>query len=123
MKKIMQAILAAVGIGAIYKGWESLQSDMPKPTEEREITRIDYLTGEYQEELEQREHELERSHKQGKWYLAAGAAFLAGGMTLLAEAIIERKASDAQSSRDQTSKPKNGAKEHATGKDHVTGST
>jgi hypothetical protein len=110
MKKITQVILTAVGIGAIVNGWRQLQSEKPKPTEERDVTRIDYLSGDYQRELEERESELQRSQARGKWSVAAGAALLAGGVTLLLETVID----ETSESRPSNEPEKNGSRETST---------
>lgn len=123
MKKFIQTILALIGVGAIYKGWDSLQTEMPKPTEDQEFTRIDYLSGDYKDALDRRERELEESEKKGKWYLAAGAALLAGGVTLLAEAIIESSEGDPADSESLENNHANGTKRPTKNGDPVPGAS
>lgn len=87
-KKITDGLFAGLGIAALIEGWRRMQSHPPKPTDEEEFTRVDYLSGEYQKAFEDQENQRHRNEVQGKWCLVAGAALLAGGVALLTEILV-----------------------------------
>ncbi|MFB6356590.1 MAG: hypothetical protein ABEJ65_08755 [bacterium] len=87
MKKILNSILAVLGLGALVKGVLDLRSEVPKPTEDEQITRVDYLSGKYEEALNERNQEIEKSRRQAKWLVTAGMALLTGGLFVVAEGL------------------------------------
>ena len=106
-EKIVDGCIAGIGVVALVEGWRRLRQQPPKPTDEDEFTRVDYLSGEYQRAFEEREQVRTRNEQQGKWCLVGGAAFLAGGVALLTHTIMEEVRSSADD--EVTSPAKNGS--------------
>lgn len=105
MKTLMKTALALLGATALYEGWRSLRTEVPKPTEQENVTRVDYLSGDYQQQLEQREQQLDRERTRGKWYMVAGATLLAGGLSVLMDTMLEKASEPSSNSGSDESNP------------------
>jgi len=94
MKKIVDSILAVLGIGILINGWQRMKSDLPKPTQEKQVTRVDYLSGNYERDLRERDKQLTSTHRQGAAFLGLGTGFLVVGLYLLADMLAEEEESE-----------------------------
>ncbi len=83
MNKIVDLILSVLGLAALYEGWRRFRSGVPKPTQEKQVTRTDYLSGNYQDKLDKREKRLKSNKYQGTAYMGIGLGFLVAGIYLL----------------------------------------
>lgn len=83
MDKLLDFILSVLGLGVLYEGWRRFQSGVPKPTQNKKVTRADYLSGNYQEQLDEREDQLRSNKKQGLAYMGFGIGFIVASVYLL----------------------------------------
>lgn len=84
MKRLLELILFVLGGISVVLGIRFFQKDPPpKPTEEDQVTRVDYLSGQYQDALEDREQSIRSQQKQGGWIGGAGLSLLLTGLFLL----------------------------------------
>ncbi|MFP4687718.1 MAG: hypothetical protein ACLFN5_06380 [bacterium] len=94
MEKIIDAILTALGVGILISGWQRLKSELPKPTQDKQVTRVDYLSGNYERELRERDRKLTSNRRQGAAFLGLGTGFLVAGLYLLAQIFEDEQPGD-----------------------------
>ena len=87
MSKIIDVVLAALGVGIIVNGWQRFQETLPKPTQDKQVTRVDYLSGNYERELKERDSKLTHNRRVGKTYFGLGAGLVVAGLYLLAQVL------------------------------------
>lgn len=87
MKKLIDGLLTVAGVAALLEGWRRFKTDLPKPTQDKQVTRTDYLSGNYERELSERDEEIKSQHRRGVAFLGAGVGFLLAGVYMLARII------------------------------------
>lgn len=107
LKKTTDVFLAAVGIGALVAGIKKFRDSdsVPKPTKQDQVTRIDYLSGHYKQELERREREIARGRRWGTLSIGAGATLIAGGIYMLAQTLLSEERTQKESSQKEPASP------------------
>lgn len=83
MEKVLDGILFFLGIGALVYGLRRYRTQKPKPTENKQITREDYLSGNYERELRNRQDQLQHDHRLGVLYIGVGVGLFLSGVYLL----------------------------------------
>lgn len=86
-KNALNSLLPILGILAILRGWSEYTDTPPRPSEEDQITHTDYISGNYQRDLEKHEQEIARHRSWGRWYLVAGSSLILGGAYMLSRGL------------------------------------
>lgn len=107
LEKTTDLLLATVGIGALVAGVKKFRDSdsVPKPTKRDQVTRIDYLSGHYKQELERREREINRGRRWGTLSIGAGAALIAGGIYMLARSLVSEERSQNEPAQSEPAGP------------------
>lgn len=87
VKNALNSLLPILGILAILRGWSQYTDTPPKPSDEDQITHTDYISGNYQRDLEKREQEIARHRSWGRWYVVGGASLILGGAYMLSRGL------------------------------------
>ncbi len=94
MRKIIDMVLTILGLAALFEGWRRLQINEPKPTQDKQVTKTDYASGNYQRQLEERERRNRLNKRWGMTYIGAGFGFLLAGIYLLITLISPPRKSE-----------------------------
>lgn len=87
VKNAFNSLLPILGILVILRGWSQYTDTPPKPSDEDQITHTDYISGNYQRDLEKRREEIARHRSRGRWYVLAGSSLILGGMYMLGRGL------------------------------------
>ncbi len=83
MDKLLDGILSLLGVGALLYGLRRYRTSRPKPTVNKQVTRVDYLSGDYERQLQDRETKLRRDHRLGGLYIGVGVGLFLSGLYLM----------------------------------------
>lgn len=89
IQSLLDSVISVVGVMAIIQGWKQYNENLPKPTEEDQVTRVDYMSGNYEKELEEREEELSRFRSRGRFYVLVGSGLTLTGILMLFRLITQ----------------------------------
>ncbi len=116
MRRVLESLLMTLGVASLFLGLRSIRDEPPpKPTEQDQVTRVDYLSGRYRDALEDREQTIRKRQRRGQWLAGAGLLFVAGGIGCLLASGSEEPAEESepyavtdnghQDSRERTQSP------------------
>ncbi len=83
LEKILDGILSILGVGALIYGLRKYRKTRPKPTANNQVTRVDYLSGNYERQLQEREKQLRRDHQLGGIYMGVGVGLFLSALYLV----------------------------------------
>ncbi len=81
--------MPALGVAAILKGWQEYRDEPPKLTDEDSVTHTDYISGNYQRDLEERKRLIQSYKTRGRWLVITGSTMVFGGFYLLGKGVLE----------------------------------
>lgn len=84
---LVNSIVPVLGAAAVFKGWQQYNDEPPKLTEEDSVTHTDYISGNYQRDLEERQEMIKSYRRRGRWLLISGTTLVVGGLLLLSRGI------------------------------------
>lgn len=87
LRTLFDALLAVLGLFTIIKGWQSYTRTLPKPTETDQVTHTDYLSGNYERDLEEREKTLHKNRLRGRLFVLGGIGLVGTGVFFLSRVM------------------------------------
>lgn len=87
IRHIVNTIVPALGAAAVLKGWQQYNDKPPKLTDEDSVTHTDYISGNYQRDLEERRRRINSFRRRGRWLLITGSTLVLGGLLMLSRGI------------------------------------
>jgi len=90
-RTLFDAFLAALGLFTILKGWEYYTRSLPKPTETDQVTHTDYLSGNYERDLQQREETLQKNRFRGRLFVLGGIGLVGTGVFFLSRVMTSSR--------------------------------
>jgi len=85
---VISTLIPTLGAAAILKGWQEYNDEPPKLTEEDSVTHTDYISGNYQRDLEEREKLINSYRTRGRWLVITGSTLFLGGLYLLGRGAL-----------------------------------
>jgi hypothetical protein len=85
---IVNTVIPVLGAAAIIKGWQEYNDEPPKLTEEDSVTHTDYISGNYQRDLEERQELINSYRTRGRWLVITGSTLFLGGLYLLSRGAL-----------------------------------
>lgn len=82
-RTLFDALLAAGGLFTILKGWQYYTRSLPKPTDTDQVTRTDYISGNYERDLREREQTLRTNRFRGRLFVLGGIGLVGAGVFFL----------------------------------------
>lgn len=87
IRHIVNTIVPTLGAAAVLKGWQQYHDEPPKLTDEDSVTHTDYISGNYQRDLEERRQQIDSFRRRGRWLLITGSTLVLGGLLMLSRGI------------------------------------
>lgn len=84
---LVNSVVPVLGAAAVFKGWQQYNDEPPKITEEDSVTHTDYISGNYQRDLEERQEQINSFRRRGRWLLITGSTLVVGGLLMLSRGI------------------------------------
>ena len=84
---LVNSVVPVLGAAAGFKGWQQYNDEPPKITEEDSVTHTDYISGNYQRDLEERQEQINSFRRRGRWLLITGSTLVVGGLLMLSRGI------------------------------------
>lgn len=86
-RTLFDALLAAGGLFTILKGWQYYTRSLPKPTDTDQVTRTDYISGNYERDLREREQILRTNRFRGRLFVLGGIGLVGAGVFFLSRVM------------------------------------
>lgn len=80
-----------LGAAAVIKGWQNYHAEPPKLTEDDSVTHTDYISGNYQRDLEERQELINSYRTRGRWLVITGSTLVLGGLYMLGQGLHRSK--------------------------------
>ncbi len=87
-RTLFDALLAAGGLFTILKGWQYYTRSLPKPTDTDQVTRTDYISGNYERDLREREKTLRTNRFRGRLFVLGGIGLVGAGVFFLSRVMM-----------------------------------
>lgn len=87
-KNYLNSLLTLLGLAAIINGWNRYTESLPKPTEDDQVTRTDYISGNYKRDLEERRELIEKNRMRGRLFVMVGTSLVLTGAVMISKTLV-----------------------------------